>query len=116
MKQNINTFHFLVDLYPLLTQLLLRKCFIICRYKDLSANTTVPEAWQQVSNSKCDEGFQLCTVSKISHEYTTVEAKFTETMPHVTIISVDRVQNMELWDDFCRQVVFPQIILLLVCI
>ena len=74
-----------------------------CRWKPQSS-FTVPEHWDIYAESSNPHGnFQRCPVSKGSDEYHRVERRFKETMSH-RIVSIERVQNMDLWEDYSKWV------------
>ena len=75
---------------------------ILYRNKALTTDIAVPDTWNPAALSQSNEGFHLCPVTLGSKEYRDVESRFRATMSGATIALMERVQNMELWDDFSR--------------
>ncbi len=72
------------------------------RYKDTStALSLIPGTWDKDVASETDD-FQLCTVAKTTSEFRDVSRRFLADLPSASIVSVKRVQNVELWEEFSR--------------
>ncbi|XP_072046898.1 zinc finger CCCH-type antiviral protein 1-like [Amphiura filiformis] len=75
----------------------------IQRHKDAStALTSVPDIWDKDVISQTED-FQLCSVSKTSEEFRDTARRFLATLPGASIVSIKRVQNVELWEEFNRK-------------
>ncbi|XP_072047675.1 protein mono-ADP-ribosyltransferase PARP12-like [Amphiura filiformis] len=67
---------------------------------------TVPDHWDLYGKcSNSHSNFQRCPVTQDSDEYRRVHRRFSATMSSslCTIECIERVQNVDLWEDFCRK-------------
>ncbi|OCT86234.1 poly(ADP-ribose) polymerase family member 11 S homeolog isoform X1 [Xenopus laevis] len=60
----------------------------------------LPSHWEHVNDS---QPYQLVPLLSVSNEYSEVVGRFGKTLDRSCIISVHRVQNLDLWEFYCRK-------------
>lgn len=70
------------------------------RYICDNRSIPLPQHWEQVDS---DKPYQLIQVSSITNEYSEVASNFGRTMAPSRISCIHRIQNLALWEFYCRK-------------
>ncbi|XP_029453174.1 protein mono-ADP-ribosyltransferase PARP11 isoform X3 [Rhinatrema bivittatum] len=79
-----------------------RAPFSITAFSYICENEAIPMPahWENVNT---EEPYQLVPLLKQTHEYNEVADRFGKTVPSDRIKRVQRIQNIDLWEFFCRK-------------
>nr|XP_056711380.1 protein mono-ADP-ribosyltransferase PARP11 isoform X2 [Euleptes europaea] len=79
-----------------------RAPFSITAFSYICENQSIPipSHWENVNS---EEPFQLIPLQKQTNEYEKVSSRFGETMEGNRIKRIHRIQNLDLWEFFCRK-------------
>ncbi|XP_033004263.1 protein mono-ADP-ribosyltransferase PARP11 isoform X2 [Lacerta agilis] len=79
-----------------------RAPFSISAFSFICENQSIPmpSHWENVNS---EEPYQLITLHKLTNEYKDVASQFGKTMDSERIRRIQRIQNLDLWEFFCRK-------------
>uniref|UniRef100_A0A670I188 Poly [ADP-ribose] polymerase n=1 Tax=Podarcis muralis TaxID=64176 RepID=A0A670I188_PODMU len=79
-----------------------RAPFSITAFSFICENQSIPmpSHWENVNS---EEPYQLITLHKLTNEYKEVAGQFGKTMDSNRIRRIQRIQNLDLWEFFCRK-------------
>ncbi|KAL8195853.1 UNVERIFIED_CONTAM: Poly [ADP-ribose] polymerase 11, partial [Gekko kuhli] len=70
-----------------------------CSYVCENQSIPIPSHWEKVNS---EEPYQLIPLQKQTNEYKDVASLFGKTMEGSRIKRIQRIQNLDLWEFFCR--------------
>jgi hypothetical protein len=74
----------------------------IIKTATIKFDSEIPREWQEMHDKKYHE-VQLCTTIYTKEEYFTIESLLRESMPHIVIKGIVRIQNKNLWQNYCYE-------------
>ncbi|XP_078273201.1 protein mono-ADP-ribosyltransferase PARP11-like isoform X1 [Rhinoraja longicauda] len=79
-----------------------RAVFSVTAFSFICGNEEIPIPlhWENIDR---DKPYQLCPLHKASNEYQEVSKLFGQTMDQNQITQIQRIQNLDLWEFYCRK-------------